>query len=208
VIALIDYGSGNLRSAAKAIEAVGASVQVVDKPASLDDADAVVLPGVGAFGDASRNLDARGFREPLIEWIASDRPFLGICVGYQLLFATSEESPGARGLGVLPGKVVRFSSTTGVKVPHMGWNTLDLQPARIWRDLPPSPSVYFVHSYFPRPDDSEIVVGRSWHGEEIPAAIEQRNLAAVQFHPEKSQDNGLAILRNWVEQFVPARAAG
>ncbi len=203
MIALIDYGSGNLRSAAKALEAVGAAVRIIDTPAALDEAEGVVLPGVGAFGDASRNLSERGFRDPLTEWIRQDRPFLGICVGYQLLFETSLESPGATGLGVLPGRVVRFSDTTNVKVPHMGWNTLETRDARIWRGLSASPSVYFVHSYFPRPEDAELIVARSWHGEEIPAAIERSNLAAVQFHPEKSQQNGLQILRNWVEQFVP-----
>ncbi len=202
MIALIDYGSGNLRSAAKALEAVGATVRVIDSPALLDEAEGIVLPGVGAFGDASENLDRRGFRGPLCEWIAQDRPFLGICIGYQLLFESSVESPGAKGLGVLAGRVVKFRSDTDIKVPHMGWNTLQTAPARLWSGLPESPSVYFVHSYFPHPADPEIVVGRTWHGEEVAAAVERGNLAAVQFHPEKSQTVGLAILRNWIELFV------
>jgi glutamine amidotransferase len=202
MIALIDYGSGNLRSAAKALEAVGATVRIIDSPTSLDEATGVVLPGVGAFGDASENLDRRGFRGPLCEWITQDRPFLGICIGYQLLFESSTESPGAKGLGVLAGSVVRFRNDSAVKVPHMGWNTLKTSPARIWTGLPKSPYVYFVHSYFPRPADTTLVVGRTWHGEEVSAAVERGNLAGLQFHPEKSQDVGLTVLRNWIQLFV------
>ncbi len=204
MIALIDYGSGNLRSAARALETAGASVRIVDSPTALDEATGVVLPGVGAFGDAVEHLDASGFREPLLAWIRADKPFLGICVGYQLLFEDSVESPGARGLGVFNGGVVRFRGDTGVKVPHMGWNTLQIREARLWTGLPAEPSVYFVHSYFPRPADSALVAARTWHGEEIPAAIERGRLAATQFHPEKSQYIGLAILRNWLESTTAA----
>ncbi len=204
MIALIDYGSGNLKSAGKALEAAGAEVRLVTAPAGLEKATAVVLPGVGAFGDAARQLEATGLMSALRDWLNNERPFLGICIGYQLLFETSEESPGARGIGFLHGKVVRFSSNTGLKVPHMGWNSLALRPSPLWDGLPTNPYVYFVHSYFPQPCDENVVIATAEYGQTIPAAIGRGNLFATQFHPEKSQETGLCILKNWVAHALSA----
>ena len=197
MIALIDYGSGNLRSVSKALQHEGAEVRLADSPETIARADAVVLPGVGAFGDCVKNLQARRLWEPLADWLRSGRPFLGICLGYQLLFEESEESPGVRGFGFFPGRVKRFS-TPGLKIPHMGWNTLDLAAIPLWKGIPRHPHVYFVHSYFPVPADDSIVSARSTHGETFAAAVTRGRVAAMQFHPEKSQEIGLAILRNFI----------
>jgi glutamine amidotransferase len=213
-IGIVDYGSGNLRSVSKALDAVGARTCLVSTPDALDEIDAIVVPGVGAFGDCARHLRATGLWEPLREWIASDRPYLGICLGYQLLFESSEETPGVEGLGVLPGAVRRFPAgnpqnpTGALKVPHMGWNTLDIrQPDdRLYASLPASPSVYFVHSYFPVPADSTIVSATCDYAGDFAASVTRGALSAVQFHPEKSQVTGLAILKNFV-QSIDALAA-
>lgn len=198
-LALIDYGSGNLRSVYNALAHVGADVALVSKPVGLEDAEAVVLPGVGAFGDCARGVQSRGLWEPLREWLDSGKPFLGICVGYQLLFDGSEETPGVRGFGHFGGEVRRFN-TPGMKVPQIGWNSLDLTDpnAPLWRGLPRNPHVYFVHSYFPTPADSSIVTAWTGYGETFAAAVARDNVAAVQFHPEKSQAVGLGLLRNFV----------
>ena len=208
MIALIDYGSGNIRSVINALRHENAEVELVSDPARLDDAAAVVLPGVGAFGDCVRGLQTRGLWEPLDAWLAADKPFFGICVGYQMLFESSEESPGVRGFGFFGGHVKRFT-TPGLKVPQIGWNQLELtdraQP--LWRGLPERPHVYFVHSYFPAPVDDSIVTSRSTYGETFAASVARGNVAAVQFHPEKSQAVGLGILRNFIAT-VPAPAVG
>ena len=197
MLALIDYGSGNIRSVTNALMRERADVELVSDPARLADAQAIVLPGVGAFGDCVRGLKSRGLWEPLAAWLAADKPFLGICVGYQMLFDESEESPGVRGFGFFPGKVKRFT-TPGLKVPQIGWNQLDLSPHPLWRGLPANPHVYFVHSYFPVPSDDSIVTARSTYGETFAASAARGRVAAVQFHPEKSQDVGLGILRNFI----------
>ena len=199
MIALIDYGSGNLRSVLNALRHVGAEASLVSNREQLAQADAVVLPGVGAFGDCARGLRSRGLWQPLEEWLQSHKPFLGICVGYQLLFEQSEESAGVRGFGHFAGSVKRFR-TPELKVPQIGWNRLQLTDpaAPLWRGLPESPHVYFVHSYFPVPDDPSIVSARTNYGETFAAAVAQDNVAAVQFHPEKSQAVGLKILSNFV----------
>ena len=199
MIALIDYGSGNLRSVSKALQHEGAEVRLVSASDGLDGATAVVLPGVGAFGDCVQNLRSRGLWEPLGDWLAADKPFLGICVGYQMLFESSEEAPGESGFGFFKGRVKRFE-TAGLKVPQIGWNTLDFSDAAhpLWRGLPDPAYVYFVHSYFPVPDDSSIVTSSTTYGETFAASAARGNVAAVQFHPEKSQETGLAILRNFV----------
>ncbi|HEY2342772.1 MAG TPA: imidazole glycerol phosphate synthase subunit HisH [Chthoniobacteraceae bacterium] len=201
MIALIDYGSGNIRSVFNALRHQGADVQLVSSAGSLSDANAVVLPGVGAFGDCVRGLQQRGLWDPMREWMNSGKPFLGICVGYQLLFDESEESPGVRGFGFFPGKVKKFSSA-GLKVPQIGWNSLQLIEPRhpLWQGLPKEPHVYFVHSYFPEPADASIVTSYSTYGETFAASVARENVAAVQFHPEKSQDVGLGILRNFVSR--------
>jgi glutamine amidotransferase len=202
---VVDYGSGNLRSVCKALDAVGARTRLIDAPAQLGEIDAVVVPGVGAFGDCARNLRATGLWEPLREWIAADRPYLGICLGYQLLFEGSEETPGVPGLGVLPGFVRRFPSGP-LKVPHMGWNTLALRsPAdALFQGLPADPSVYFVHSYHPVPADDSLVTATCDYGAGFAASVARGALKAVQFHPEKSQANGLAILRNFLASVAPS----
>jgi imidazole glycerol-phosphate synthase subunit HisH len=199
MIALIDYGSGNIRSVHNALKHEGASVELVSSPERLAEASAVVLPGVGAFGDCVGGLQQRGLWEPMRAWMDSGKPFLGICVGYQLLFEESEETPGVRGFGFFKGIVKKFSAP-GLKVPQIGWNSLQLaQPGHaLWRGLPKEPHVYFVHSYFPEPEDRSIVTSFSTYGETFAASVARENVAAVQFHPEKSQEIGLGILRNFV----------
>ena len=205
MVTIVDYGSGNLRSVGKALERVGASVRIADAPAGIGDPAAIVLPGVGAFGDCVRNLRERGLWQPVAEWLAADRPFLGICLGYQLLFEGSEESPGVEGFGVLRGRVRRFPAGTGLKVPHMGWNQLELvRPDHpLWRGLGASPEVYFVHSFYPVPEDPAVVTARCEYGVRFAAAAAVGRRVAVQFHPEKSQETGLAMLRNFVESIAP-----
>ena len=199
MLALIDYGSGNIHSVINALRHEEADVELVSDPARLAKADAIVLPGVGAFGDCVRGLQSRGLWEPLAAWLAADKPFFGICVGYQMLFEESEESPGVRGFGFFPGKVKRFT-TPGLKVPQIGWNQLDLAPPRhpLWRGLPELPHVYFVHSYFPDSTDAGAIIARSTYGETFAAAAARGRVAGVQFHPEKSQAVGLGILRNFI----------
>jgi glutamine amidotransferase len=204
MLALIDYGSGNIHSVINALRRENADVELISDPARLAEADAVVLPGVGAFGDCVRGLQARGLWEPLAAWLAADKPFLGICVGYQMLFDGSEESPGVRGFGFFAGQVKRFS-TPGLKVPQIGWNKLDLRPHPRWRGLPTSPHVYFVHSYFPVPRDQGEVTAFSTYGETFAASAARGRVTGVQFHPEKSQAVGLGILRNFIAS-VPAGA--
>lgn len=197
MLALIDYGSGNIHSVINALRHEGAEVELVSDPARLEAAEAIVLPGVGAFGDCVRGLQSRGLWDPLAAWLAADRPFLGICVGYQMLFDASEESPGVRGFGFFSGSVRRFS-TPGLKVPQIGWNSLDLEPHDLWRGLPAQPHVYFVHSYFPQPADPASTKARATYGETFAAAAARGRVAGVQFHPEKSQAVGLGILRNFI----------
>jgi glutamine amidotransferase len=198
-VGMIDYGSGNLRSVAKALQTVGAEVRQISHAPLSNDLDALVLPGVGSFGDSVRHLWERNLFEAIRDWLAKDRKFLGICLGYQLLFETSEESPGIEGLGLFKGKVQRFK-TAGLKVPQIGWNQLKwTKPAQErFPDLPKDPFVYFVHSYYPSPKEGSIVAATTAYGEEFAAAVVTDNLLATQFHPEKSQENGLAILRQFV----------
>jgi glutamine amidotransferase len=200
MIALIDYGSGNIRSVFNALRNEGADVHLVSSAESLDHADAVVLPGVGAFGDCAKGLRDRGLWDPMQAWLESGKPFLGICVGYQLLFDESEESPGVAGFGFFKGKVKKFS-TPGLKVPQIGWNQLQFrQPDHtLWRGLPQNAHVYFVHSYFPQPEDPTVVTSLSTYGETFAASAARDNVAGVQFHPEKSQDVGLGILNNFIQ---------
>jgi imidazole glycerol-phosphate synthase subunit HisH len=202
-IGLIDYGSGNLRSVAKALEAVGAATQIILKDSIPDEIEALVLPGVGSFGDSVRQLRERGLFQPVKEWLVSGRQFLGICLGYQLLFQESEESPGVEGLALFNGVVRRFGSKE-VKVPHIGWNRLTWTDAALDRypGLPLDPFVYFVHSYYPVPESSSIVAATAAYGGEFAAAIVAGSVFATQFHPEKSQENGLAILRQFVSSLA------
>lgn len=200
LIGLVDYGSGNLRSVERAVEHAGGTCVHVTGPGGTGECDALLVPGVGSFGDCARQLREAGLWDVIGEWIAADRPYLGICLGYQLLFDSSEESPGVAGLGVIPGRVVHFPRAQGLKIPHMGWNRLEiLKPSdRILKGLEEENDVYFVHSYYPVPENQEIVTSVCTYGIRFAASITRGNLSAVQFHPEKSQALGLAMLRNFI----------
>ncbi len=197
MVALIDYGSGNVRSVFNALKQHGADVRLTADAAEIARAKRIVLPGVGAFGDCVNGLKQRGLWDVMNGALRDGRPFLGICVGYQMLFEESEENPGVRGFGFFPGRVKRFS-TPGLKVPQIGWNSLDLAPHPLWAGLPANPFVYFVHSYFPETEDTGAVIARSTYGETFAAAAARGSVAGVQFHPEKSQGVGLGILRNFL----------
>jgi imidazole glycerol-phosphate synthase subunit HisH len=202
VIALLDYGSGNVRSVHKALLKVGAEVCLAKRPEEMKEARAAVLPGVGAFDDCMQALDRQGLLEASRAFIQSGRPFLGICVGYQALFERSQEfNSRAVGLGVFQGSVVRFTSRDGLKVPQIGWNQLQItQPAcPLYRGVAEGSFVYFVHSYFPKPVDASIVATRTEYGETFASSVWRDNVFATQFHPEKSQEVGLRLLRNFVQ---------
>jgi glutamine amidotransferase len=202
VIALIDYGSGNLRSVHKALLKVGARVRLVKKPGEIGDARAMVLPGVGAFDDCINALRKQELLEAARSFIGSGRPFLGICVGYQALFEKSEEfNSCAAGLGVFRGSVVRFSERDGLKIPQIGWNQLETINAQcpLFRGIGEGSYVYFVHSFFPRPEDPSIVATRTNYGERFASSAWRDNVFATQFHPEKSQKVGLQLLKNFVD---------
>jgi glutamine amidotransferase len=194
---IVDYGSGNLRSVQKAFEQLGQPATITSDPRDVAAADRLVLPGVGAFGDAMRELRSRGLVEPIVAHIRADRPFFGICMGLQLLFETGLEGGRHAGLGVLPGEVVRFELPAGLKVPHMGWNAVS------WRgDWQPSDEgryFYFVHAYHARPTDESLIAATADYGGPFCAAIRRGNTFATQFHPEKSQAAGLELLRNWLQ---------
>ena len=198
-IAIIDYGMGNLHSAAKALEQVGASVTVTRDPEEVRSADQVVLPGVGAFGDCMINLRQRGLEPVVHEVIAAGKPFLGICVGLQMLFEGSEEDPGVAGLGVFRG-LVRKIVAPALEIPHMGWNNLEFRAASpLFADLPQPAYVYFVHSYHAVPADESILTAVTDYGGTVTAAVGRGKVQAVQFHPEKSSGVGLQILKNFKE---------
>jgi imidazole glycerol-phosphate synthase subunit HisH len=213
MIALVDYGMGNLRSVEKALARVGADVRIVSDAKSVLAAEAVVLPGVGAFGDCMANLGKGGLIEPIREFIASKRPFLGICLGFQALFESSEEAAGVRGLAVFPGTVPRFRFDNGtqagtpvppgsgnLKVPHMGWNGLRIQrrDCPILKGISDGSYVYFVHSYYCQPKNEPLICGTTEYGIDFCSMLWADNVYATQFHPEKSQDVGLRMLENFV----------
>jgi glutamine amidotransferase len=203
IVAVADLGSGNLRSVEKALAAVGASPVVTADPDRIARADKLVVPGQGAFGACAAGLDRDGgaLRQAIGEAIATGRPFFGICIGMQLLFEQSEENPEARGFGILPGRVRRFADRPGLKIPHMGWNETRRGPAesRAVSAIPDGAFFYFVHSYFPEPARSEDVALTSEHGVRFCAAVARDNVFACQFHPEKSQSAGLALLQRFLE---------
>lgn len=202
MIAVIDYGVGNLFSVEKAFAALGADVRVTSDEAVIRAADKIVLPGVGAFGDCIKNLEASGLIPVLLDCVAKGKPLLGICVGLQILFDGSEESPGVRGLGLIPGLVKKIQAP-GLKVPHMGWNSLAIreprQKADLFAGLGEKPYVYFVHSYHAVPEDSAVITSVTEYGEQLTASVAKGNVQATQFHPEKSGDVGLHILKNFIE---------
>jgi glutamine amidotransferase len=202
VIALLDYGSGNLRSVEKALRKVGADVTVITRPEKLAHARAAVLPGVGAFDDCITAMQRQELLDSVKQFVASGRPFLGICVGYQALFEKSEEfNSCAAGLGLLRGKVVRFPKQPGLKVPQIGWNRIRLaQPqCPLFQGIADGSYVYFVHSFFPQPVDSSVVATWTDYGGEFASSVWRGNLVATQFHPEKSQSIGLRLLENFVK---------
>jgi len=198
MIAIIDYGMGNLRSVQKALEAVGSGATVTSDPDRVHRATKVILPGVGAFADAIAELRRTGLGEAFSEAVRAGKPCLGVCLGLQLLFDVSEEDGEHRGLGLLPGRIVRFDPEPGLKIPHMGWNTLRVRkPAPLLDGLGPDPSVYFVHSYYARPDDPDDVAAEADYPGPFAAMVWRDNLMAAQFHPEKSQAVGLAMYANF-----------
>jgi imidazole glycerol-phosphate synthase subunit HisH len=202
VIALLDYGSGNLRSVHKALLKVGAEVRVAKTPGEIGAAGAMVLPGVGAFDDCINAMRKQELLEAAREFIKSGKPFLGICVGYQALFERSEEfNSCAAGLGIFEGSVVRFSEKNGLKIPQIGWNQLEIANSKcpLYRGVASGSYVYFVHSFFPKPVDASIVATRTEYGETFASSVWRDNVFATQFHPEKSQKVGLQLLTNFVE---------
>ncbi len=199
MIAIIDYGMGNLRSVQKALEAVGSAATITSDPDVVHQASRVILPGVGAFADAMAELKHTGLDQAFTEGVLSGKPCLGVCLGMQLLFDTSEEDGEHTGLGLLPGRVVRFASRPGLKIPHMGWNTLRIRKnCPLFAGVGPEPSVYFVHSYHARATNPDHVAAESDHPDPFPAMVWNENLMAAQFHPEKSQAVGLAMYANFV----------
>lgn len=205
MIAIIDYGMGNLRSVQKGFEKIGAEALVTANPADLLAADRVVLPGVGAFRDCIHNLEQGGFVEPIQKVIAAGKPFLGICLGLQLLFSESEEFGLHKGLDIIPGRVTRFpegmiESGEKLPVPHMGWNQISIKGEQpLFKGIADASNVYFVHSYFVTPQDPEVIAATCSYGIEFCAAIRKDNVMATQFHPEKSQAIGLQMLKNFAE---------
>ena len=197
MIAIIDYGAGNLQSVEKALRHLGCRCQITADPGELAAAQAAVLPGVGAFGDAMGQLRARGLEEPIRQFVSSGKPFLGICLGLQILFEESEESPGVKGLGLLRGRVLRLPKESGLKIPHIGWNSLSVgKPGGLFAGVEGEPYVYFVHSYYLRAEE-DVVTATAEYGTTIHAAVQKGNLLACQFHPEKSGQVGLSLLENF-----------
>lgn len=199
MVAIIDYDAGNIRSVEKAVRYLGKEVTVTSEPEEILAADRVILPGVGAFGDAMKRLHAMGLVEVIRQAADRGTPFLGICLGLQLLFEKSEESPGVAGLGLLQGEILRLPELPGLKVPHIGWNSLKYpNPGRLFRGIPEDSYVYFVHSYYLKAQDEGIVTATTEYGTLVHASVESGNLFACQFHPEKSSETGLTILENFL----------
>lgn len=198
MIRIVDYGMGNLRSVQKAFEKLGVAAEIVRNPEQIAGAEKLVLPGVGAFRDAMHELRQLHLIDPIREHIQQDKPFLGICLGLQMLFDVSHEDGEWQGLGVLPGDVVRFPALPDLKVPHMGWNTLiQTGNSPLLAGIPTDASVYFVHSYYVRPRDESVIAARTEYGIPFTSMVERGSLFATQFHPEKSQKVGLKLLENF-----------
>jgi len=200
MIAIIDYDAGNIKSVEKAMIRLGQDVYITRDKERILTADKVILPGVGAFGDAMGKIRQYGLESVIHEVVERGTPFLGICLGLQLLFERSDETPGVEGLGILKGEILRIPDHPGLKIPHMGWNSLDFQnDGRLFKNLPEHPYVYFVHSYYLKAAEEDIVTATTEYSTHIHASVEKGNVFACQFHPEKSSDIGLQILKNFVE---------
>ena len=200
MIAIIDYDAGNIKSVEKAMIRLGQDVCITRDKERILTADKVILPGVGAFGDAMGKIRQYGLEPVIHEVVEKGTPFLGICLGLQLLFERSDETPGVEGLGILKGEILRIPDHPGLKIPHMGWNSLDFQnDGRLFKNLSEHPYVYFVHSYYLKAAEEDIVTATTEYSTHIHASVEKDNVFACQFHPEKSSDIGLQILKNFVE---------
>ena len=199
MIAIIDYDAGNLRSVEKALAALGETPVITRSPEEILAADKVILPGVGSFGDAMEKLRQYDLVKVIRRVAEQGPPFLGICLGLQLLFESSDETPGVEGLGLLPGRILKIPDSPGLKVPHMGWNSLEIRlDARLFSGIENGAYVYFVHSYYLKAADPSIVAASTWYSTDIHASVERGNVFACQFHPEKSGEVGLAILKNFI----------
>ena len=200
MIAIIDYDAGNLKSVEKALQALNQEVLVSRDSSEILAADKVILPGVGSFGDAMNNLDKFGLVDTIKQVAKNNVPLLGICLGLQLLFEKSDETPGVEGLSILKGDILRIPPQEGLKIPHMGWNSLEINPnAKLFKGIPNHSYVYFVHSYYLKAAEQEIVAASTEYSTHIHASVEKNNIFACQFHPEKSSDVGLQILKNFSE---------
>lgn len=201
MIAIIDYGAGNIQSVYKALKFIGADCKVTSDKDEILNADGAILPGVGSFGDAMDTMTKRGIKDTIIEYTKSGKPFLGICLGLQLLFPESEETPGVKGLDIFKGTITKIpNQNRTLKIPHMGWNNISIkQKNGIFKGIESEPYVYFVHSFYLKAQDKDIVAATTQYGVEIDAAVQKGNIIATQFHPEKSGEVGLKMLKNFVE---------
>lgn len=199
MIAIIDYGAGNLHSVKNALDSLSAESVISNNPEEILSADKIILPGVGAFGDAMEALERSGLTETVRRAVELNKPLLGICLGLHLLFEESEETPDVKGLGILKGRVAKIPKAEGIKIPHMGWNSLEFpKESRILKGIGDEPYLYFVHSYYVQPEDEAVVSAYTDYGNRLAVAVEKGNLFAVQFHPEKSGDTGHIILENFL----------
>ncbi len=203
MIAIIDYGAGNLQSVKKALDFIGAESVITDDPETINACDKILLPGVGSFGDAMASMQEKNLVETVKQNALSGKAFLGICLGLQLLFEESEESPGVKGLGIFKGKIRKFPADMGLKIPHIGWNSLEIkQKATIFKNIPENSYVYFVHSYYLEAEEPDTVATVTNYGIDFHSAVGRNNIFATQFHPEKSGDVGLQILKNFASMEV------
>ena len=201
MIGVIDYGAGNLRSVCNSLKKLSVNSTLIRSPEDIKDISSIIFPGVGSFGDSSEQLKKQRLFDPIKSWLKEDRPFLGICIGFQMLFEKSDESPNSDGFGIIPGKVVRFPEENSLKVPHMGWNEIQFKNSSdpIWQGIKTSTHFYFVHSYYPEPLESNSVSSITSYGLEFASSVRCGNIFGTQFHPEKSQAAGLKLISNFLK---------